>query len=459
MATLGLEIFNLQDGSERFTIKLSDFFATCAAFSPDSSMLLTGAGFTESSIRLWDAHSGKAIGTLEGHRAFGSDLLFTPDGKKLISSSADQTIRLWDWSTRQPAGILRGHVNEIDGLALAADGRTLASRCKDGSVYLWDTAKPTRHLGYQIIPGSWGSGPIQFMPDGRSILHARVPGGGEVAVWDAITLKETLRSWATSTNHDDGHVVSVSPDGGQVVRFDFHGHLRLWDARTGLETARSFADDQYFAADFSPDWKIFATARGDGTNLVAETWDTGTWQRRSSLITTREGAWDIDGTSQPNIFVIRNQRGLQFLDVTKPNEAPKQIPSVDFQDFALSPNGRIAAVVCEMDHTQLWDMATLQPRERLKGFLLGTHSVAFSPDGKRLAAGGNGQEAVKLWDTETWQEVLTLSGQGSVFERLMFSPDGRYLLAVSITGTIHLWSAPTWEEIKAADEAETTARK
>jgi WD40 repeat protein len=42
---------------------------------------------------------------------------------------------------------------------------------------------------------------------------------------------------------------------------------------------------------------------------------------------------------------------------------------------------------------RLWDVATLQLVATLKGFLLGAHSVAFSPDGRRLAAGGNGQEA------------------------------------------------------------------
>ena len=95
----------------------------------------------------------------------------------------------------------------------------------------------------------------------------------------------------------------------------------------------------------------------------------------------------------------------------------------------------------------------------LKGFLLGAHSVAFSPDGRRLAAGSNGQEAVKLWDVETRQEVLTLSGEGSLFIGLSFSPDGRYLMAINEAGLAHneaglahIWTAPTWEEI-AAEEA------
>jgi len=98
------------------------------------------------------------------------------------------------------------------------------------------------------------------------------------------------------------------------------------------------------------------------------------------------------------------------------------------------------------------DVATLQPVATLKGFVLGAHSVAFSPDGRRLAAGSNGREAVKLWDVETRQEVLTLSGEGSLFRSVNFSPDGRYLLAINDVGLAHLWTAPTWEEI-AEEEA------
>ena len=106
------------------------------------------------------------------------------------------------------------------------------------------------------------------------------------------------------------------------------------------------------------------------------------------------------------------------------------------------------------DTVRLWDLATLQPLETLKGFLLGATAVAFSPDGRRLAAGSSGQEAVKLWDTETRQEVLTLSGEGSSFGGLKFSPDGRYLLAINGAGLAHLWSAPTLAEIEAAEAGE-----
>ena len=80
--------------------------------------------------------------------------------------------------------------------------------------------------------------------------------------------------------------------------------------------------------------------------------------------------------------------------------------------------------------------------------------MAFSPDGKRLATGSQGKEAIKLWDVESHQELLTLEGQGSTFNRMAFSPDDAILGCNTGRGLLHLWRAPTWAEIEAAEKAQ-----
>jgi WD40 repeat protein len=76
------------------------------------------------------------------------------------------------------------------------------------------------------------------------------------------------------------------------------------------------------------------------------------------------------------------------------------------------------------------------------------NSATFSPDGKRLAIGGDGNEAIKLWDVESLQELLTLNGQGSTFGSTAFSPDGNVLASSNGQGTLHLWRAPSLEAIE-----------
>ena len=62
---------------------------------------------------------------------------------------------------------------------------------------------------------------------------------------------------------------------------------------------------------------------------------------------------------------------------------------------------------------------------------------------------------MKLWDFEGGEELITLPGQGFAFTTAAFSPDGRFLTSQNRTGLLHLWSAPSWEEIKAAEAKAT----
>jgi WD40 repeat protein len=195
--------------------------------------------------------------------------------------------------------------------------------------------------------------------------------------------------------------------------------------------------------------KYLVTLCGTGANAVLEAWETDTWRRKSSAITVADVLYRI---SLPNSFAIETPRELRLFDATKLDQPPRVVENQGLVlDLAASPDGRIMAGAYEDGSVRLWDVATLQPLDTLKGFLLSVNSVAFSPDGRRLAAGSSGAEAVKLWDAQTRQEVLTLSGEGSGFVGLKFSPDGRFLLAINGAGLAHLWSAPTWEEIKAAE--------
>jgi WD40 repeat protein len=82
--------------------------------------------------------------------------------------------------------------------------------------------------------------------------------------------------------------------------------------------------------------------------------------------------------------------------------------------------------------------------------------VTFSSDGQRLAAGSNEPDAVKLWDLQSQQQVLTLGGRGSMFWATAFSPDGNVIGSINEQGFLHLWRAPSLEEINAAEVKEKT---
>jgi WD40 repeat protein len=82
----------------------------------------------------------------------------------------------------------------------------------------------------------------------------------------------------------------------------------------------------------------------------------------------------------------------------------------------------------------------------LKGHSGGVLSVAFSPDGKRLAS-GSADKTIKLWDTGTGTELLTLKGHLRAVTSVDFSPDGRHLASGSEDSSIILWDTVTGKKL------------
>ena len=101
------------------------------------------------------------------------------------------------------------------------------------------------------------------------------------------------------------------------------------------------------------------------------------------------------------------------------------------EDVAFSPDGKTLAMASREGNVQLWDVATGKLLETLKGHSSAVRAVVFSPDGRTLASGSSDQ-TVRLWNVETRRELMQLD-PGSVelgqVQTLAFSPDGKQLLA------------------------------
>ena len=104
---------------------------------------------------------------------------------------------------------------------------------------------------------------------------------------------------------------------------------------------------------------------------------------------------------------------------------------------AFSPNGKRIASASFDRTVKVWDAVTGQEALTLK-HTSEVHSVAFSPDGKCLASGSE-DRTVKVWDASTAQEVLTLKGHTRPVRTIAFSPDGKRLASGSSDRTVKVW--------------------
>jgi hypothetical protein len=116
---------------------------------------------------------------------------------------------------------------------------------------------------------------------------------------------------------------------------------------------------------------------------------------------------------------------------------------------AFSPDGRRLASASKDRTVKVWDAATGQELLTLRGHTDGVTRVAFSPDSRRLAsASGDSIEkdsTVKVWDAATGQEVLNLKGHTGGVTSVAFSPDGRRLACASRDNT-KVWDTATGQE-------------
>jgi WD40 repeat protein len=429
--------------------------ASRVAFSPDGGLL--AAGYNDGKVRVWAAGTWVARYVLTG-RPVIVGLGFAATGRIIAGTSAGD-IYVWDMADGHALGTFHGRAVWAGDLAVRADGVEVAVTDRDGSVRIIDGRTGLELRAYHVPSGAARA--IAYTPDGRRLAVATgVP--GPLAVWDVTQAQEVRTRMLPNSSGAD---LCYSPD-GRFLAFNASSTIALWDAEslTPLRVLSGVPTHAHLC--FRADGSRLAAANGSALAV----WDTDTGERLTSaggLAVPDPPAGDQPAVlkiPRPEVLTIASSPDGRQVAVAgragmvsvwaADGTGLVQICSLGGTTRSAiaqySPDGRFLVAISEYGVAFVWDAAD----GRLVRTLGDAHSenrgLAFSRDGRYFAA-GNGTKSISVWETATGREVRRLPRSGRLYA-LAFSPDGRRLAAATAgrdpaQAELWLWDPESGQEI------------
>ncbi len=463
-----VRLWDARSGDTLRELSGSEFSVAFVALDPEGSRV--AAGFTAfqleideivsrgaNTVSLWSVDDGVLLGAFSGPSQALSTGAFSPDGRWLLASSRDSRVWLWDLLAGRDQ-VLLGHSRAVTDAAFLPDGVRIASCSEDDRVKLWN---PEVQHGLPLRGHSGVLSGLAFS------------GRGERLVTSASD--RTLRVWSTRTGLVEGVLrghrgvvteLAVSPDGTRVAAKGDDGTIRLWELDSGRELAHLGEPDtglfrvrSPMGLEFHPHGRSLAYG-GQGGKITLWNVDSGAVERQLEIEADFSLAlrWSQDGAR----LAVAGQRikprrtELFVLEAATGAILARRESDSDLGDLSWSPSGDQLAL--SSGHSvYLLDPANAGELRKLEGHEATPGTLAFTPDGRRLAS-GSGDETLRVWDLETGEALLTLRSPGAGVVDLQFSPDGSQLAAAYSDWTAFLWSTNPSSERESARGAEIAAR-
>ena len=471
---------NLATGEVIRSLELGDnVHGLAVALSPDGKMLALAEVRIQSGnrdlftrVRLVDTATGRELRTLSGveQKQWLSRLIFTPDGKTLVSASAEgvrtggkRDFTVWDLAT----GTVKRQFPEASGnLHFSPDGKHLYA--VGTIIRTWDIESgKERHPPEGLLTSA---NSVAFSPDGKTLATCGFDDRESIVLWDSATARVRCNLPALEAYV---RALQFAPD-GRLISGGSDSTLRVWDVEAGKEVFQFKLYEprageeplDVMSVNLSPDGKILSASalgvegpRGDSATVFA--WD----MVNKKLLARQElkGRWFFDFptlTPDGRSFLLQEGKKLVVKEiftrkvlhtieaVSHPENAKLTGSDILEGPFAFAPNGKLFGARSSRQRHEgprfwrdnyairLFDLMTGKevyalPIEDWR------QGLAFAPDSKRLA--GICGQTLRIWDVATARELWRSPELDYRLSTLAFSPDGTRLASGLDNTTILIW--------------------
>lgn len=410
------------------------------AYLPDGNRIAVS---TTIGVWIYDVHTGDELALLTDGVNDYSAIAISPDGQ-ILASASENNIQFWNLDVRKLQDVYTGHTSEIRHLVYSQNGKTLISGSTDSTIRVWNTA--TGEALSTLVGLSDTSAKIAISPDGKMIASSSFTNIGNVSVYNLETGKINNK---IQTNNELLYEIIFLSDGRRIAAGDRNGDLQIYDVNSGA-LLKKLAGKSGYTKSLDSSKNGMYILSGSAEEIIQ------LWAVEIEMLINTYNK-DID----PITKVSLSPDGITFASASI-SEGTIQIWNIGnnklqktisghtnySRSVVFSPDGQFLATTVMADDTiNVRNIQTGEIHLSLKGHTQRPYSLTYSHNGEILASGSyNGQ--IILWDMNNGNILNQLSGHGQNVSSLALSPIRNYLISGGWDSIINFWNFNTGENIQ-----------
>ena len=412
-------------------------------FSLDGKILITAG--EDGTVRLWDAGDGSLLQRYDFNGAAIRDIDLRPDNTQVAVARDDGFVSLINLENLEESPSERNYGSAVTKVVYSPNNIWLGIGTAAGETYIWNLENAyfvitARHTGEVLA--------LDFSPNSEWIVS-----GGADSMARLHHVDENGIEAAVMAHGDWIEFIDFGPTGEWFVTASDDNNLRVWDVATGTEKLRMEHDSFVLRTDISDNGAWLAST---GYDQTARVWDSASGSEMMQIPLDARGTavlFNEDGS----LLIVGDKNGETTLWDTSSLLA--RLNTIQFPELVgeahYSPDGNWLAVNTDRRDTLLFPFAeTLEIKDGTEGSPIIqpagiTYDLVISPNSEWVAVTEHANKRTILYHMTT-QETTLIQQSSKVYD-LAFSPDNTIIVSAGQDGFVRFWDLETTTEIAAIE--------